>query len=263
MQISASPTHTAPLRQSIEASPAKHSPATSRRTVYDHEYIRSLFDRISARYDLLNHLLSAGFDIRWRKMATAILKTFQPKRILDVATGTGDLAIELASIEPESIIGLDIAPQMLERGREKVREKRLEQRIAFEEGTAEEMRFPTGTFDAVTVAFGVRNFSDLSRGLSEMHRVLKRGGVVLILEFSKPQKPVIKQLYTFYFERILPVVGGTISGSPDAYRYLPATVKEFPMGEEFLSLLRAVGFSSVQQYPLTFDIATIYVGIKQ
>jgi demethylmenaquinone methyltransferase/2-methoxy-6-polyprenyl-1,4-benzoquinol methylase len=222
-----------------------------------------LFNRIAPRYDFLNHVLSAGFDILWRKKATAILRHYQPRKILDLATGTGDFAIELSSLKPDQIIGLDIAADMLELARQKSKSKRLDGLIRFEEGAAEELRFSSASFDAVTVAFGVRNFSNMRKGLDEIFRVLRKNGVALILEFSRPRAIPLRYVYGFYFERILPLLGGIISGHPEAYRYLPATVREFPDGEGFVSVLRSIGFSSVQHHPLTFGIATIYVGIKQ
>ena len=233
--------------------------APGKRTVYEEEYVRQLFDTIAPRYDLLNHILSSGIDILWRKKAIRLLRAYQPKRILDVATGTADLAMEAARLKPDSILGIDIAPQMLKIGREKIRRKNLGHRITLEVGSAETLPVPDKSFDAVTVAFGVRNFSNLKQGLSEMRRVLKSGGVAMILEFSLPRRAPIKQLYRFYFRQILPWIGGWISRSKEAYRYLPSTVAQFPDGEEFCTILRSVGFTGIKTFPLTLGIATIYL----
>ena len=229
------------------------------RTVYEQQYVRQLFDRIAPRYDLLNHLLSSGIDILWRKRAIRLLRPYGPKRILDVATGTADLAIEAMLLHPDSIRGIDIAPQMLKIGREKILRKNLSHRITLEEGSAESLPFRDEAFDAVTVAFGVRNFSNLKQGLSEMRRVLKPAGVALILEFSNPRGAPLKQLYRFYFRHILPKIGGLISKSQEAYSYLPSTVAQFPDGEDFCVILRSVGFTTVEIFPLTAGIATIYL----
>lgn len=232
---------------------------SGRRTVYEQEYVRNLFDTIAPRYDLLNHVLSSGVDVLWRKKAIRMLRQVQPAHILDVATGTADLAIEAARLQPESILGVDIAPTMLRIGREKIERKGLRGRITLREGSAENLPAEDQSMDAVTVAFGVRNFSNLQKGLTEMRRVLKPGGVALILEFSRPRHTPFKQLYQIYFQHILPVVGGWISRNKEAYRYLPSTVAQFPDGEAFCSIVRSAGFANVRMVPLTFGIATIYL----
>ncbi len=232
------------------------------RRSYEKSYVRTLFDRIAFRYDLLNHLLSSGIDLYWRAKAIRLLREFRPARILDVATGTADLAIRAAELQPAQIIGIDISAEMLKLGRQKIHVRKLDYLISLQSGDAENLSFGDNSFDAVTVGFGVRNFSDLHRGLSEIFRVLRRGGVALILEFSQPKQFPIKQLYSFYSRHILPVVGGLISKSREAYEYLPATVQEFPDKNEMLGILQNVGFTSTHAYPLTFGIATIYIATK-
>ncbi|MBI4428964.1 MAG: bifunctional demethylmenaquinone methyltransferase/2-methoxy-6-polyprenyl-1,4-benzoquinol methylase UbiE [Ignavibacteriales bacterium] len=233
------------------------------RKVYDRGYVRSLFDSIAFRYDFLNHLLSAGFDILWRSKAVDFMLPFQPRRVLDIATGTGDLAIETARKLSTHVVAIDISTEMLRIGRTKVASMGLESQITLAEGNAEELSFADGSFDAVTVAFGVRNFANLAQGLSEMQRILKQDGMAVILEFSKPSSSLIEKSFGFYFKRVLPVIGGLISGNPEAYRYLPNTVGEFPAGVDFLRILHDAGFKEAIQYPLTFGIATIYIGIKR
>ncbi|MCL4170724.1 UNVERIFIED_CONTAM: hypothetical protein GTU68_012394, partial [Idotea baltica] len=184
-----------------------------------------MFNNISPKYDLLNHLLSLGIDIRWRKKAIKLLKPSSPKTILDVATGTADFAIEALSLKPEKVIGVDISDGMLEVGKEKIKKKGLTETISLENGDSENLRFTDNTFDAVIVAFGVRNFENLENGLANMHRVLKTGGKVVILEFSKPTAFPFKQLYNFYFKSILPVIGNGVSKDNSAYTYLPESVQ--------------------------------------
>lgn len=232
------------------------------RTTYSASYVRSLFDKIAPRYDLLNHVLSSGLDIVWRKKAIRLLAPFHPKRMLDVATGTADLAIAAARLKPDTIVGIDLSEEMLCIGREKVARRTLEHCISLRRGNAEQLEFPDGSFDAVTVAFGVRNFSNLERGLREIHRVLSPGGAFVILEFSRPRFSLIRQLYGWYSRSIIPVLGGMISKHREAYEYLPKTVSEFPDGEMMLSILRSVGFGTAAAYPLTFGIVTIYVAQK-
>jgi demethylmenaquinone methyltransferase/2-methoxy-6-polyprenyl-1,4-benzoquinol methylase len=223
-------------------------------------YVRSLFDSIALRYDLLNHLLSGGVDLYWRRKAIDTLREFHPKRILDVATGTGDFAIAACRLSPEKVVGVDIAGKMLEVGRRKIARRGLRGQIELRTGEAEDLGFPTGSFDAAIVAFGARNFEDLAKGLSEMRRVLRGGGKIVVLEFSRPRHAPFKQLYYFYFLRLLPHIGKLISNSDTAYRYLPETVMRFPDGEDFLRLLRSAGFTSTTEQRLTFGIATIYTG---
>lgn len=226
------------------------------------EYVRSLFDNIAYRYDLLNHLLSGGVDLYWRRAAIQTLIPLQPKRILDVATGTADFALAAMRLAPDHITGVDISEPMLEVGRRKVAKRRLTDRIRLVGGEAEALAFETGAFDAAIVAFGARNFEDLDKGLSEMHRVLRPGGRIVVLEFSRPHRFPFKQSYFFYFKHILPLVGRLISKDREAYQYLPDTVMRFPEGSAFLERLRSAGFQPVMEQRLTFGIATIYSGVK-
>jgi demethylmenaquinone methyltransferase / 2-methoxy-6-polyprenyl-1,4-benzoquinol methylase len=225
-------------------------------------YVRSLFDSIAHRYDLLNHVLSGGIDFYWRRRAIEHLKDIQPKRILDVATGTADLAIAALRLKPYEVIGVDIAEEMLNVGRAKLKKKGLDSLITLQTGEAENLQFDHSHFDAAIVAFGARNFENLEQGLSEMHRVLRTGGKIVVLEFSRPRYFPFKQLYFFYFRRVLPLIGRVVSKSEEAYTYLPDTVMKFPEGDEFVAKLRKVGFESVSEDRLTFGIATIYTGVK-
>ena len=224
--------------------------------------VRRLFDSIAYRYDLLNHLLSGGFDFYWRRAAIQTIASRKPKHILDVATGTGDFAIAALRLNPVEVVGVDISAPMLEIGKRKLAARNLETKIRLEAGEAEHLQFPDGHFDAAIVAFGARNFENLEMGLMEMRRVLKEGGQIVVLEFSKPRVFLFKQLYFFYFRNILPFVGRLISKDKEAYQYLPDTVMKFPDGEDFTSILRKVGFASITQRPLTFGVATIYCGQK-
>ena len=221
-----------------------------------------MFNSIAHRYDFLNHFLSAGIDYIWRRKAVQMLDKQNPKMILDVATGTADLAIEASRLNVEKIIGVDIAEDMLSIGRKKLIHKNLDHLIHLEQGDSENLRFETCTFDAAMVAFGVRNFENLQKGLSEMYRVLKPGGIILVLEFSKPSKFPVKQLYNFYFKNILPFMGRIISGDSSAYTYLPESVGLFPDGEQFVEVLKKVGFNETRHVALTFGIASIYTGKK-
>ncbi len=225
-------------------------------------YVRSLFDSIAYRYDLLNHLLSGGIDYYWRRRAVDCLREIAPQRILDVATGTADFAIASLRLHPREVIGVDIAEHMLEIGRRKVARKGHQNIIALRSGEAEQLDVPDNSMDASIVAFGARNFEHLEKGLGEMHRVLRPGGRIVVLEFSRPGRFPFKQVYFFYFQRILPLLGRLISRSKDAYTYLPDTVMRFPEGEQFAVILRSVGFHNVQQQRLTFGITTIYTGDK-
>ena len=232
------------------------------RSTYETSYVQSLFDSIAYRYDVLNHVLSSGIDILWRRKAIQLLAAYQPKTILDVATGTADLAIEASLLHPDSITGIDISQKMLEIGKLKIQRHGLSSVITLQLGNAEALAFASDSFDAVTAAFGVRNFSNLEKGLSEIHRVLHSGGTMMILEFSHPHNFPIKQLYGFYVEFILPALGGIISRNRAAYKYLPNTVSEFPDGEQFCDVLRSIGFAHVRSFPQTFGIATIYLAEK-
>jgi demethylmenaquinone methyltransferase/2-methoxy-6-polyprenyl-1,4-benzoquinol methylase len=224
--------------------------------------MRALFDGIAHRYDFLNHFLSSGFDILWRKRLIELLRPFKPGLMLDVATGTADVAIEAARSLGTKVIGVDISSRMLDRGRSKVLSLALQQQIDLRHGEAESLEFESNTFDAVTVAFGVRNFANIPKGLSEMYRVLKPKGVVAVLEFSRPATFPFRNIYGFYFRRILPFVGGLVSSHRASYEYLPESVRQFPDGSEFLEIVESVGFSKGEAHPLTFGIATIYVYTK-
>jgi len=226
------------------------------------EQVAQMFDNISGKYDLLNHLLSLGIDIQWRKKAIKLLKSVNPKNILDVATGTADFAIQSLSLNPDSVIGIDISTGMLEIGKEKVKKKNLDHIIKLEKGDSENLRFSDNNFDAVIVAFGVRNFENLENGLANMYRVLNKDGKVIILEFSKPTSFPFKQIYNFYFRSILPTIGKVISKDNSAYTYLPESVQAFPGGTKFLEILNKTGFNQTECIPLTFGICSIYTGIK-
>jgi len=228
----------------------------------EQSYVRSLFDAIASRYDFLNHLLSGGLDIYWRRKASQQLS--DPKRpyIIDVATGTADFAIAALRSGAETVVGVDISEEMLKLGRAKVSRLGLDHRARLLNGYAEKLEFPSDSFDAAIVAFGVRNFSNLHAGLGEMLRVLRPGGKLVVLEFSQPHAVPMRQLFFLYFREILPRIGRAISHHEHAYQYLPATVLLFPEGEAFLQILDACGFTSTVQKRLTFGIATIYTGFK-
>lgn len=224
--------------------------------------VAEMFDNISPRYDLLNRVLSIGIDVYWRKKAISLLRPYQPQRILDVATGTGDFALEALALRPQQIIGVDISEGMLARGREKIAKKGLDKLITLQTGDSENLPFQEATFDAVTVAFGVRNFENLEKGLSNIYRVLKKDGTLLVLEFSKPKIFPIRQLYFLYFRYILPLIGKIISKDHSAYTYLPASVQQFPDGKDFLTVLEKTGFHQTKCVPLTFGICSAYMGKK-
>ncbi len=226
------------------------------------EQVRTMFNDIAPKYDLLNHVLSMGIDILWRKKVRRLLATIQPKRILDIATGTGDLAIELAKLKPEEIIGADIAVDMLKIGENKVKAKKLDSIIKMEPGDSENLRFEDNYFDAVTVAFGVRNYENLLKGLTEMNRVMRPGGLVAILEFSKPHGFPFRNIYNFYFKNILPGVGRMVSKNDEAYTYLPDSVQKFPENKDFMEVMKQAGYSNINQQRLTFGIATLYSATK-
>lgn len=221
-----------------------------------------MFDSIAPSYDLLNRLLSLGIDRGWRTKAIDSLKPVNPKQILDVATGTADLAIAALKLNPDKVIGVDISEMMLEAGREKIEKLKLEDKIELRKGDSENLRFETNTFDAITVAFGVRNFENLQKGIDEMYRVLKPGGRIAILEFSKPKSFPFKQVYNFYFSNILPLFGRAISNSKNAYTYLPESVKHFPEGKEFTDYLIRAGFTHTNTQLLTFGICSLYTAVK-
>jgi demethylmenaquinone methyltransferase/2-methoxy-6-polyprenyl-1,4-benzoquinol methylase len=226
------------------------------------EQVADMFNNISHRYDLLNRVLSFGIDIIWRKRAIKQLKPYQPKLILDIATGTGDFAIEALSLNPDKVIGVDISSGMLEVGKQKMLRKNLQDKVELRLGDSEKLLFEDNFFDAVTVAFGVRNFENLEKGLRDMYRVLKPGGSVVILEFSKPRHFPVKQAYGFYSKYVLPTVGKVVSKDSSAYTYLPESVQEFPDGKNFTDILEKVGFKSTKCISLTFGISSIYFGKK-
>lgn len=227
------------------------------------EVVKEIFNDIAPRYDLLNHLLSMNIDKGWRRKAMRHIEQQEKGHLLDVACGTGDFSIAAYKAGVQYITGIDISANMVEVGRKKVHEMGLDDRIALQTGDSEQMDFEEGTFDVVTVAFGVRNFEHLEVGLKEMQRVLRPGGKVIILEFSMPEHFPMKQLYRFYFRHILPFVGGWISGNKAAYTYLPESVMKFPQGKVFLGIMRDCGFSDVLQQKLSFGIASLYIGVKK
>ena len=226
------------------------------------EMVAGMFNDISGQYDFLNHFLSFGVDYGWRKKFVKQLGENKPFTILDVATGTGDLAFAMTVLMPEKIIGIDIAEQMLEVARKKAERHPEGKKITFSIGDAENIPFPDNTFDAVTVAFGVRNYEHLEIGLMEMRRVLKPGGIMMILEFSHPRKAPFKQFYKFYSHYGIPLIGKIFSGNNQAYRYLPESVAAFPSGDDFITILEKTGLTGTRQRMLPFGIATIYSGKK-
>ena len=226
--------------------------------------IAAMFDRISPKYDALNHLLSFNIDKVWRRKTAKAVAKSHPNTILDLATGTADLAIAMAKRNPQAhILGMDISEKMLDIGKEKVMHQNLANQIELRLGDAASLPFEDDSFDAITVAFGVRNFEDLGKGLSEISRVLKPGGQAVILEFSMPERFPVKQLYRFYFRRLLPFIGKLISKDNNAYAYLPASVERFPKPKAFLELLAQHGLIQGTVRPLTFGIATLYCSERQ
>ena len=239
------------------------APASIAETGKDKERIRAMFNDIAPTYDFLNHLFSFGIDKRWRKFSIHSLLPHHPKMILDVATGTGDSAIETAGIlKPEKIIGIDLSANMISAGKEKLKQKNLEGVIEMVLGESEALPFADATFDAATVAFGVRNFSDLHKGMSEMYRVLKKDGRLVVLEFSRPRNFPVKQLFGFYFNTLLPFAGKLVSGHGSAYSYLPQSVSTFPDGDNFVAVLQKAGFSEIKFQKLSFGISTVYTAAK-
>jgi len=225
--------------------------------------VTNMFDNIAPYYDLMNRVLSLGIDTIWRKKAIQLASLKQPKLILDIATGTGDLALEAFKQNPESeVIGVDISSNMIDLGKKKVVKKGLTPNISLEVGDSEALRFDSDRFDLVTAAFGVRNFENLNKGLTEMNRVLKSGGEIMVLEFSKPRIFPFKQLFNLYFKNILPVIGSIKSKDPKAYKYLYESVQSFPDYDEFGKELTKAGFSNISYKSLSLGICTIYRGIK-
>lgn len=226
------------------------------------EQVRQMFDTISENYDGLNRVISFGIDLKWRKRVVALLKKKSPKTILDIATGTGDLAIALKATGAQKIIGLDISPGMLEVGKSKISDKNLQDTIQMVVGDSENLSFDDNSFDAVTVAFGVRNFENLEKGLKEIYRVLRPQGSLVILETSVPTKTPFKQGYRFYTKYILTGMGKLLSKDKSAYAYLSESASLFPHGEEFNNILSKIGFIGIENMPQTFGVASIYVATK-
>lgn len=224
--------------------------------------VQAMFNDIALRYDLLNHLLSMGIDKGWRRKLVKLMARNNPQRILDLATGTADLAIAASSIQPQNITGTDIAEEMLAIGREKVNKLGLGNMITLLKADSENLPFADAEFDAAMVAFGVRNYEDLPKGLHEMCRVLKPGSSAFILEFSKPKKFPVKQLFGFYSRFILPLIGRMVSKNKTAYTYLPESVAAFPQDEVFLRIMREAGFSKAEYISLSFGITNLYIGQK-
>ena len=222
-----------------------------------------MFNSIAPKYDLLNRTLSAGIDVGWRKKAIRLLQAKHPKILLDVATGTGDLAITAEQLlHPEKIIGIDISNGMLDHGKKKIKELGLSNTIELMEGDSEDIHYPNEYFDAVMVAFGVRNFQHLDKGIKEIHRVLKKGGQIMVLEFSQPKLPFIKQFYSFYMNVVTPGIGGIISKNRDAYQYLNDSVQKFPEGKAFVNVLEKADFTETTIKRLSWGICSIYTGTK-
>ncbi len=227
------------------------------------DQVADMFNQIAFRYDFLNRFLSGGIDIYWRKKAISELRTLKPKKVLDVATGTADVALmTMKYLTPEKIIGIDISTGMLELGRKKIAKAMLNDRIELLEGDSETINFPNNTFDAVTVAFGVRNFEHLHKGISEMLRVLKPGGKLVVLEFSRPKSNGFKGLYKIYMNLVAPGIGKMVSKNRAAYQYLNDSVQAFPEGNDFLKILQETGFTNTYLKTLSLGICTIYCGTR-
>jgi demethylmenaquinone methyltransferase/2-methoxy-6-polyprenyl-1,4-benzoquinol methylase len=227
------------------------------------EQVAQMFDTISGNYDGLNRVISFGIDIKWRKKVLKLVSDKNPKTVLDIATGTGDLAILMTNTTAEKIIGLDISAGMLDVGRNKIKAKKLSDKIEMILADSENMPFDDNAFDAITVAFGVRNFENLEIGLAEILRVLKPNGIFVILETSVPDKTPYKQGYTFYSKNMLPLIGKLFSKDDSAYQYLSESASVFPYGEALNNILRKIGFIEVKAMPQTFGVATIYSASKK
>ena len=224
--------------------------------------VAKMFDKIASRYDFINHFLSLGIDILWRKKAINEIGKINPKTILDVATGTGDLAVEATRLNPKKIIGIDISKNMLKVGKNKMKRKSIEKIVEIIYGDSENMSFEDNTFDAVTAGFGVRNFENIDKGLSEMYRVMKIGGKLAILEPAEPNSFPFKQLYTIYFKFILPLIGKLFSKDRSAYSYLPESVAAFPSRQKFIEKLQKAGFREAKYKNLTFGVSLLYTATK-
>ncbi|WBL21539.1 MULTISPECIES: bifunctional demethylmenaquinone methyltransferase/2-methoxy-6-polyprenyl-1,4-benzoquinol methylase UbiE [unclassified Zunongwangia] len=227
------------------------------------QQVEQMFDKISGKYDGMNRVISMGTDVSWRKKVVQMAKNHQPETVLDIATGTGDLAIQIAeAADAKKIVGLDLSEGMLKVGRKKIMSKNLQTQIEMIQGDSEALPFEDNSFDVITVAFGVRNFENLELGLSEIYRVLKKGGLFIVLETSVPTKFPFKQGYKFYSNLILPTIGKLFSEDKDAYSYLSKSAAEFPYGEQFNNILKKIGFISVASAPQTLGVATIYNASK-
>ena len=225
--------------------------------------VQRMFDNIAHKYDFLNHFFSMGIDVLWRKKCIRILRKENPSTIIDMATGTGDFALEAIRMGLEAhVTGVDLSQGMLDVGIEKIKSRGYQDKISMQQGDSENLPFDDNSFDAYTVGFGVRNFENLNKGLSEMHRILNPGGITVILEFSKPKSFPIKQLFAFYFKYIMPTIGNLLSKDSSAYTYLPESVMAFPEGEDLLNEMGKVGFKNLRQKKLTAGIASIYIGYK-
>lgn len=232
-------------------------------TLSKKEQVATMFDSIAPRYDFMNRFLSAGIDIGWRKKAIAQLQSLQPQVILDVATGTADVALMMQKIlQPTAIVGIDISDGMLEVGRQKIAAQGLQRQIALYNGDSAAIAYANEYFDAATLSFGVRNFEHLEKGLSEILRVLKPGGMLVVLEFSQPKNKLIKSFYNLYMNVVSPNLAKLISKNKEAYQYLDASIKKFPEGKEFTKILDKVGFKNSKNKPLSFGLCSIYTGIK-
>jgi demethylmenaquinone methyltransferase/2-methoxy-6-polyprenyl-1,4-benzoquinol methylase len=225
------------------------------------DQVKHMFNMIASKYDFLNHTLSLGMDYVWRKKAIKKILN-NPKEILDIATGTGDFAISAAKHTQANITGIDISDQMIYVGNKKIQQKKLNNRIKLSIEDSENLPYLDNSYDAITAGFGVRNFENLEKGLSEIHRVVKKNGYVVILEPSTPKAFPLKQIFSIYFQKILPFIGSLVSKDKSAYSYLPNSVKSFPEGDDFLKILNKQGFSKTNYYPLSFGIVSMYVAIK-
>ncbi|MFD0931069.1 bifunctional demethylmenaquinone methyltransferase/2-methoxy-6-polyprenyl-1,4-benzoquinol methylase UbiE [Psychroflexus salinarum] len=225
--------------------------------------VEQMFDNISENYDGLNRVISFGIDQKWRRKLINMVKKTKPEYILDVATGTGDLAIAMADSDAKKIVGLDISAGMLQVGKNKINAKNLDDRIEMVQADSENLPYSDNTFDAITVAFGVRNFEDLEKGLSEIYRVLSPGGIFVVLETSVPTKFPFKQGYKLYSNYILPAIGKLFSKDKSAYQYLSESASVFPFGEKFNNILKKIGFTDVENHPQTFGVSTIYSASKK
>ena len=232
------------------------------KTIAQKDQVRNMFNSIAHRYDFLNHFLSFGIDYYWRRRILHRVRKLKPERVLDIATGTADLAILISKAKPKEIIGLDISASMLQKGKDKVLKKGLDSLIKLELGDAENLPYPSNSFDLVMVSFGVRNFENLEKGLKEINRVLKPSGNLLILEFSNPRKFPIKQLYRFYSFYILPIIGKLVSSDASAYNYLPESVAHFPDYEKLTNIMEECHYKNCTYSPLSGGIASIYQGSK-